>query len=73
MRRAIAAVSEGVTMSIYIVYTLCIWLPLIVPAIVILVFNTVGLRISPLPPFAAVAVVGSLRLFCSATRMSVLL
>ena len=33
-------------MSIYIGYTLCIWLPVIVPATVILVFNSVGLRLS---------------------------
>jgi len=33
-------------MSIYIVYTLCIWLPVIVPATVILVFNTFGLPLA---------------------------
>lgn len=33
-------------MSIYVVYTLCIWLPVIVPATVILVFNIFGLRLS---------------------------
>ena len=33
-------------MSIYIAYTLCIWLPVIVPATVILVFNTLGLPLA---------------------------
>jgi hypothetical protein len=33
-------------MSIYAIYRICIWLPIIVPAVLILVVNTFGLRLA---------------------------